>query len=645
MSLFKQFYLLLFSALLIAFSLSYWFVFDSSKDFLQKQMQIHAQDTATSLGISLGKSIAQNDRANIDTLLNAIFDKGYFAEIRVEDNEGNILGSKKINWNINLDNVPDWFEDFILLNIQKADSEVSFGWKQVGSIDVVTHPGFAYQQLWQTARRNFWALMGMLILYLLLVSIINKKIAAPLSAVIDQAKALTQKKYQKINDIPKIPELNLLVNAMNTMVDFTQSQVKKLSQDAEHWHEEAFIDSLTLLPNRRDFHRHLQEFSQKEADYYSISVGLVKITGLDIVNNQSGYRTGDKLLKRIGAKLSQLQQQETGTFIARLNGTEFAVVVRDFTVDDIKPLYERIVRHIIQLLRDENSDCKIFIGAVVMQPGRDIETYLSAADNQLMDAMAAETSVKIALKQDQILALGKEKQMKTLWDAIKNQSIRLKSQSILNMEDELLIAKEYFLQVQVDTNTWISAGRWLSRLKNSEEMAKVDKIVIAKLFENPQQNAVQMVNVSPGSFTDENGIVRWLIDKYQSQIAATPLAVEFSQLLVSGELIKIEKWVSKLKQADIEVGVDHFGFHADSLQWLTQVKPSYVKLDPSILGSLDKSLENLTFIEALITLAHTLGIKVYATGVESEQILTLAMQLNFDGYQGFAIEKPGFVVE
>ncbi len=644
MSLFKQLYLLLFSALFLTFCLSYWLVLQSSRDFLQKQLYVSAQHTATSSGVSLGKFIAEEDKAQIEKLLKIIFDKGDYAEISVEDTKRNILGRIRAKPNKNINNVPEWFESVIALSLQKVVAKISFGSQQVGTIAVITYPGSAYEQLWQIARRNFWALMGMLLLYLVIVSIINNKIARPIAAVIAQAKALTRKKYQKITELPDIPELKLLVHSMNTMVDSTERQIKKLTKDARLWHQKAFIDPLTTLPNRSDFQRHVQEITQKEADYYSISVGLIKISGLSGINLGSGYRAGDNLLKLIGIKLSQLQQQEAGTFIARLNGAEFVVVMRDFTVTEIKPFYESISRNINRLLAKHDGECKTFIGAVVMQPGQSIEKYLAAADNQLVDAMEEAVPVKIALKEDQIMALGKEKQLQSLWNAIKNNSIRLKSQVVVNMQDEQLVAREFFLQVQVDVNTWIPAGRWLSRLKNHREMAEVDKIVITKIFENPQQDTVQMVNVSPRSFSEENGIVPWLIEKYQSQIAATPLAVEFSQLLVSQPLLMLEKWIATLKRAEIQVGVDHFGFQADSIQWLTQLKPDYIKLNSSILSTLDNSKENLPYIETLINLAHTLEIKVYATGIETEQILTLAMQLDFDGYQGFAIEKPGFVV-
>lgn len=639
MSLFKQFYLLLLSALLIAFGLSNWFLITSSKVFLQKQMLNHAQDTATSVGISLGESISKRDSAQIDTLLNAIFDNGYYAEIRVEDDRGQLLGHKKINWEDVVQTVPEWFQDVVSIQPQKADSEVSFGWKNVGSIDVITHPGYAYGQLWHIAKRSFWAFWGMLLLYLILISLIHKRFARPLKKLVHQAREMAENRYHIIEENPGFSEFKILVDASNKMIEQTGNYIQKLSDDAHHWHQAAYVDPLTQLPNRRDYDRHLLEISHADDDYHVISVAIIKISGLETVNTNQSFQHGDKVLVAISKTLKHQQQNTAGMFIARLDGPEFVCVLRDCPLLENEVIFKKMARNLQSTLDKDSGDCSINMGVVVMQPGLEMKDYLAAADNLLVDAIAEELPVKISIHGDKILAVGKQKLHQLMENAISTKKFRLKNQKIKGPETEQLIGIEHFLQLQIPEYGWVSAGRWVSSLNETELRINTDKLVLEKVLKNPEQQSLHMINVSPEFLLITSKELDWFIQKYNNQLASIPVALEFNQLLVPRISSELVAGIEKLKQNDVMVGVDHFGFHADSIQWLTRVRPDYIKLDAAILATLNENLDYMSYIETLINLAHTLGIKVYATGVESEQLLTMAMQINFDGFQGFIIES------
>jgi len=639
MSLFKQFYLLIFSALLMAFLLSNWFIISSSRTFLESRMENHAQDTATSLGISMGDSIAKNDKAKIDTLLNAIFDNGYFSEIRVEDGNGKLIGHKQLDWHQFVISVPKWFQQLISIPVQNADSEVSYSWKQVGSIDVTTHPGFVYQQLWQTMKRNFWAFIGMMFIYLLLVSIIHKRFAIPLNRLVNQAQNMASNKYSKITEEPHFSEFKILVEASNIMVESTKNYVRKLSDDATHWHQAAFVDPLTKLPNRRDFERHFVEIHHNDEQYHAISVAIIQISGISDINNNKGYQQGDQLLKLVSSSLLLQQKTTPGLFVARLNGPEFVCVIRDLPVLENEVVFNQMERKIRTSLEKDFKECHVNIGAVVMQPGLDIKKYLAAADSMVVSALADSLPLKLSILGDKIISIGKNKQHQLMLDAINNKRIRLKSQKLFQIEDEKLIAMEHFLQLQIPDHGWVAAGRWLSGINESNDKINVDRLVIDRVLKNPDQPCLQMININVDFLFENDNEVDWLIKKYQNQIASVPIALEFNQLFISEITPELVTRIDKLKQADIQIGVDHFGFHADSIQWLTRIKPNYIKLNTAILESLNENLDHLSYIETLINLAHSLGIKVYASGVESDPLITLAMQLKFDGYQGFALEN------
>ena len=120
--------------------------------FLESQLKTHAQDTATSLGLSLSPHMHQQDLPIINLMIDAIFDRGYFQSIQLVDIDGNILVVRtRENYK---EPVPDWFIRLVSLPTPRAEATVMSGWKQAGSIHVVSHPGLAYQELWSNTEMS-----------------------------------------------------------------------------------------------------------------------------------------------------------------------------------------------------------------------------------------------------------------------------------------------------------------------------------------------------------------------------------------------------------------------------------------------------------------------------------------------------------
>ena len=80
----------------LVFFLTLWVVINSTQDYLQRAMESHAQDAATSLGLSITHSAKIRDVGTIDTMANAIFDRGYYREILVKSTKGDVIVEKKV---------------------------------------------------------------------------------------------------------------------------------------------------------------------------------------------------------------------------------------------------------------------------------------------------------------------------------------------------------------------------------------------------------------------------------------------------------------------------------------------------------------------------------------------------------------------
>src|SRR5512146_1384275 len=132
-------------------------VVNSTKDYLQRAMASHAQDTATSLGLSITHAASIKDVTTIERMTAALFDRGYYREIQVTSMDGKPLVTKRVEEAVK--GIPQWFINAFPLDTPPMSAIVMDGWRQVGKVEVVSHPGHAYAELWRVSTRSAWVLL------------------------------------------------------------------------------------------------------------------------------------------------------------------------------------------------------------------------------------------------------------------------------------------------------------------------------------------------------------------------------------------------------------------------------------------------------------------------------------------------------
>jgi hypothetical protein len=152
MTLSKQLMLLIAMMFLAIFALNFYISINNIKEYLQVESEITAQDTATSLGLSLSPHMYAEDDGILETMVNTIFDRGYYLEILLEGAGGKEL-VRKTNPKT-FEQVPDWFVEWLPMETATARSEISTGWTVAGRVHVTVHPGIGYLKLWQQAQKT-----------------------------------------------------------------------------------------------------------------------------------------------------------------------------------------------------------------------------------------------------------------------------------------------------------------------------------------------------------------------------------------------------------------------------------------------------------------------------------------------------------
>ena len=289
------------------------------REFLDKQLASHAQDTATSLGLSLSWAMQDNDLQVMEAMIDAVFDRGYYAQIVLEDVSGETLIERSNP--IRIRDVPDWFIRHVELATPEAEALVMAGWKQSATVHVRSHPGHAYRELW----RNTLDISRMFLLTALTVIVLGviliRVMLRPLRGVEHQADAICNNRYPVQEKLPWTRELRRVVEAMNRLSRKVNENFTKHAALTDRLRTEAYRDALTGLGNRRWFDQQLQHRLQTQESDRHGALLLVALHQLDRVNAESGYPAGDRLLQSVAQQLESRLQHYPNTCLSRVSGS------------------------------------------------------------------------------------------------------------------------------------------------------------------------------------------------------------------------------------------------------------------------------------------------------------------------------------
>ena len=182
-------------------------------------------------------------------MVNAVFDRGYYESIRVTDTNNKTVLERKLK--VTIENVPQWFISLVPLKTPEATANTMSGWRRTGTVQVKSHPGYAYHTLWEDAvRMTLWFVAcGILVLTGGAVGL--RILLKPLYRVEQQADALCRKEYELQEQLPWTKELRSVVEAMNRMTLKVKGDVRGTGLHTESLREWAYHDVLTGLGNRR----------------------------------------------------------------------------------------------------------------------------------------------------------------------------------------------------------------------------------------------------------------------------------------------------------------------------------------------------------------------------------------------------------
>jgi EAL domain-containing protein (putative c-di-GMP-specific phosphodiesterase class I)/GGDEF domain-containing protein len=630
---YRQLWLAIITSMLLALGGSLLASLLSSRSYLEAQLSQKNTDNATVLALALSQGGV--DTVSVELAVSALFDSGHYELIRVVDPLGQKIVEKQAE--PGEFGVPSWFVKCLPLSAAPGHAQISDGWKQFGAITLISHGRFAYRALWQGALQIFGSLAISCLIGGLLGTLILLRLKAPLAAVVEQARAISERRFTTIGE-PDVPELKQLAVAMNGTVLRLKAIFDEEAARLEAVRREANYDVLTGLINRAHFLAYLGEAAHGEDSAGGV-LFIVRIARLAELNRALGREATDALLQRLGAALREFAGKHPQALGARLNGADFALLLpADAAPEAVgEPLLKQLTQE-AATFRGSSESIVVWIAGGAFPRGIAPALILSQVDAALAvcESAGRDAARLIDIRDTDGAPVTARAWSENIQGALDQGWIRLAFFPVVRF-DGAPLHEECALRLKFDADgEWLPAGRFMPQAERLQLTARVDLAALAlglgELAARPELPGLA-INVSAHSLQSPS-FHRELLALLAPHPAAPRLWLEIAE---SGVLVHLEAFgelCRELKSIGCRVGIEHFGHRFSEIGRLYGVGIDYLKVDSTFVRDLDTHLGNQTFLRGLATIARNFGITVIAEGVANERELAALAATGFDAATG-----------
>jgi len=610
----------------------------NTHEYLQIQMRSHAQDTATSLGLSLS-SVGKGDLAVANSMVDALFDRGYYRRIAIRGIAGETLVLR--DQPIEVRDVPGWFTGLFALETPPGSALVMHGWKQAGTVEVVSHPGFAYKELWQVSVQAFWWVVAVGIVAFLLVALLLRMALAPLADMERQALGVSRREFATLKKLPWARELRRVAEAMNSMCVAVARMLGEQTALAARMRAKAYQDGVTGLANGRSFRERLDHLLGAPEEFTAGALFFIRLDRFDEYNDRHGHVAGNQALRLAAQALGSVCCRHAGCLLGRMNGPEFAMLVPDIAGEEIGALGDSAIAA-LKALRHGEDGAPAHVGIAVCQTGQSAPELLAAADTALAAAQETGAScwrlhggVGAAVKR----GLGAAERKALVETALSTRSIVLHYQPVIAMDGGAIMHREALARIAAPDGALLPAGLFMAVVNQQGFAAEFDQQVVAQVLalDAAEQLAVNL----SGASLQSAEFVDWLCAQLAANgTGAARFVFETAELALLDKLDAAKAAIARIRRSGARFGVDRFGHSAASLGHLRSLAVDYIKIDGSYVRHIEQSEDSQFFLQALTGIAHGLGIRVIAEAVENQAEWDVLKELRIDGVQGCFVGAP-----
>ncbi|WP_142850310.1 EAL domain-containing protein [Telmatospirillum sp. J64-1] len=410
-------------------------------------------------------------------------------------------------------------------------------------------------------------------------------------------------------------------------------------------------DSLTALPNRLLFRDRLQQaVARARAGKGKLAVLFIDLENFSRINDTLGHDYGDRLLTVIVDRITDVAR--SADTIARVGGDEFAVVQTDLThAESVAVLAQKIIQAICRPVDLDGHDAQVSAGigiSIFPDDAEDPEQLVKNADMAMYRAvrempqsfqffsqeMNTETQARLDMERDLRRALGRQELLLHYQPQVDALTGRITSMEALvrwRHPKAGMISPGRFIPIAEDSGLIVPLGDWTLREACRQLRAWLDEgLPVVRVGVN--FSALQLRQPDPV------GMVHQILE--ETWVPPQLVELELTESAVMTDAEEAAKLLNDFSELGIQLAIDDFGTGYSSLSYLKRFPVDKLKIDQSFVRELPRNQNDAGIARAIISLGHTLGLKVVSEGVETAEQCRYLEDAGCDLFQGYFFTQP-----
>ncbi len=413
---------------------------------------------------------------------------------------------------------------------------------------------------------------------------------------------------------------------------------------------QANYDLLTKLPNRfLILDRLTQQLLEAKRNGTQVAVIFLDLDNFKRINESLGHNIGDKLLVEATERLTR--SARSGDTVGRSGGDEFVVILGGLSTQAERPVIENLLRQFREPFRLNARDFVMTVSmgiSIFPDDGVIASELLQNADSAMYHSKDLGKNTYSyftdTMNQEVSRSLELDEQM---YGALKRKEFHVVYQPQINIESGNIIGAEALLRWTNPVLGIVRPDEFIAIAEQTGLIIEIGKFVLKEAISNlPEWKSIKggqfrvAVNLSPNQFRDPT-LVDFISDELnQLNIQGKSLELEITEgVLMSGNAY-IEEAIENIVNLKIALAMDDFGTGYSSLSYLRRYPFNILKIDKSFIDEISTDPADMELVSATISMAHGLGLKVIAEGVETKEQLTLLQDKQCDYVQGFFYSPP-----
>ena len=632
MSLSKQLLILISALFLMIFSLNLLLSVNNIRSYLEGESQIHAQDTATSLGLSLSPYMVEETDPIIETTMNAIFDMGYYQEIKllnVENQPLVTLTNKK-----EFEGIPDWFVEMISMKTATAESEISTGWSISGVIYVTINPGYAYLKVYEQAKSSFYYSLAAFVLSIVLLLLVLRFTLSSLKRIDQMALTIAGGRFETIEQLPWTTEVRNVTASMNIMSRKIEGAIKNLNTKLDGIGKKLQQDDLTGLYKKSSFEIDMKKLFV--ADDVEAFIFMIKVDGLGGLVKELDNDAIDQFLKDFAQVLAIISEQcvDVEMTAYRFFGSEFALLVKQVNFKQTEEIAKLLSSALAELGEKYKKQDIAHIGVAPFNPFSTTDEVVLAANEAYEQAqLIGANSYYIRTSENRAKDIAEWKSL--VFNIVDNHDYKVSFvEHVESFQTGRLLMEEAFTQAVDKKGNVIPMGTFISIAEKFEKIVDLDKGVTSQVVEYIKTKKIQhAVAINLSARTIKNSHFRsWLAQLIkQNSSISQQLVFSISAYAVAKEVGVYKEFIDFVHRLNAKVIIKRFETQSMSPEVAKELTPDFIRLARDIGNGIATDVGKKAFVETMQEFAELLDISVLAENVHAEDDFTCIKAIGIAG--------------